>query len=333
MGLRTMTVIAILGAVAVAALATLALFRSDSLRLSLAELRGLYATPQSQFINIAGISTHYQDEGEGFPVVLIHGSEGTLRTWDPLVDALKGDYRLVRLELPGRGLSASAGPDEVAADVTLHGMIVDLLAQLGVDGRFHVVGQSSGGTVATRLAAFHPDRVEKVVVINMPSAPVSVPRSARPADVRRAMRINDDILQFRTESFWSTYYRYLWGEPARLSDGLVELMYDQNRRVREPLARPLIPANFSPDQADTNLGNVKAPTLVIWGMADPVLPPPQLDELTKRLTQASIEIYRLPDTGHFPALEAPDLIIPPVRAFLAQPSPGSGDDDAAEVAD
>jgi pimeloyl-ACP methyl ester carboxylesterase len=329
MGLRTMSVIAIVGAILVATLATLAMFRSDTLRLSLAELRGLYSTSQSKFTNIAGLSIHYQDEGEGFPVVLVHGSEGTLTTWDEVVDALKNDYRLIRLELPGRGLSAGAAPGEIAADVTLHGMVIELLAELGVDGPFHVIGQSSGGTVATRVAAFYPDRVQKVVVINMPSAPVSIPRSARPADVRRAMRVNDDMLQFRTRGFWRTYYTYLWGEPERLSDDLIDLMYDQNRRVRSPLARPLIPANFTPDQADTNLGNVRAPTLVIWGMVDPVLPPRMLDELTKRLTQADIEIFRLPNTGHFPALEAPELIIPPIKDFLARPLAG----DAAEPED
>ncbi len=319
MGLRTMSVIAIAGAIVVAMLATLALFRSDSLRLSLAELRGLYSTSESKFTNIAGLSLHYQDEGEGFPVVLVHGSEGTLRTWDQVVDALRDDYRLIRLELPGRGLSAGAAPGEVDDDVTLHGMIVDLLGELGVDGPFYVIGQSSGGTVATRLAAFYPERVQKAVVINMPSAPVRIPRSARPPDVRRAMQVNDDMLQFRTRGFWRTYYTYLWGEPERLSDELIDLMYDQNRRYRAPLARPLIPANFTPEQADANLGNVRAPTLVIWGMVDPVLPPRMLDELTKRMTQAEIEIFRLPDTGHFPALEAPELIIPPIEEFLARP--------------
>lgn len=320
MGLRTMSIIAIFGAIMVAALAILALFRSDSLRLSLSDLRGMYSTPQSRYTQLSGVSIHYQDEGAGFPIVLVHGSEGTLRTWDPVVAAFKDSYRLIRLELPGRGLSAAAGPGEVGDDVTLHGMVIELLDQLGVEGPFHVIGQSSGGTVATRVAAFYPERVEKVVVINMPSAPVSVPRSARPPDVRRAMMINDDMLQFRTEAFWLTYYRYLWGEPARLTDELIELMYDQNRRVREPLARPLIPANFSPEQADANLGNVAAPVLVIWGMADPVLPPEQLDELTKRFTQAEIEIFRMPDTGHFPVLEAPELLIPPIREFLAAPA-------------
>jgi len=333
MGLRTMSIIAVAGALVVATLATLALFRSDSLRLSLAEIRGLYSSPQSKFTNIAGLSIHYQDEGEGFPVVLIHGSEGTLRTWDQVVNALKDDYRLIRLELPGRGLSAGAAPGEIADDVTLHGMVADLLAELGVDGPFYVIGQSSGGTIATRMAAFYPDRVQKAVVINMPSAPVSIPRSARPADVRRAMQVNDDMLQFRTRGFWQTYYTYLWGEPERLSTDLIDLMYDQNRRVRAPLARPLIPANFSPEQADTNLGNVRAPTLVIWGMVDPVLPPIMLDELTKRMTQADIEIFSLPDTGHFPALEAPELIIPPIQAFLAAPLPEVAEDSDLENAE
>ncbi|MBT4739281.1 MAG: alpha/beta hydrolase [Rhodospirillaceae bacterium] len=317
MGTRTMTVIAILGAIVVTVLTALSIFRSDAFRLTLAELREVYATEQSQFMNIAGMSIHYQDEGEGYPIVLIHGSEGTLRTWDAAVTAMKDRYRMIRLELPGRGLSAQVGPDELGDGVTLHGMVMELIGELGVDGSFHLIGQSSGGTVATRVAANFPDRVEKVVVMNMPSSPVSVPRSARPNAVRRAMILNDDYLQFRTRGFWDTYYSYLWGAPERLSDELVTLMYDQNRRVRAPMAIPLIPANFSPEQANKNLEGVVAPTLVIWAMADPVLPPNQLAALTSRMTQAQLTIHELPTVGHFPALEAPELIIPPIEAFLA----------------
>lgn len=320
MSVRLMTVFAILGAVIVAALATLAAFRSDTFRLTLDEVRQGYATRQSQFADISGVSIHYQDEGEGYPVVLIHGSEGTLRTWDGVVEAMKDRYRMIRLELPGRGLSASLGPDAIGADVTLHGMVMELLDQLDVEGTFHLIGQSSGGTVATRVAANYPERINKLVVMNMPSSPVSVPRSTRPDNVRRAMELNDDLLKFRTRGFWETYYTYLWGEPERLDSDLFTLLYDQNRRVREPLARPLIPANFSSEQADTNLGNVNTATLVIWGMVDPVLPPAQLDELTRRMTQAPKTIHKLPDTGHFPALEAPDLIVPPIEAFLAESS-------------
>lgn len=316
MGTRIMTVIAIISIIGAIVVAVLTAFRSDAFRLTLEELRVLYATEQSCFVDIAGISTHYQDEGEGYPIVLLHGSEGTLRTWDTTVAALKDRYRLIRLEFPGRGLSEAGAPGVVGDDVTLHGMVMDLLDQLGVDGPFSVIGQSSGGTIATRVANNFPSRVEKLIVINMPSSPVSIPRSDRPSNVRRAMILNDDILKFRTRGFWHTYYSYLWGESELLSDDLVTLLYDQNRRIRAPMALPLIPANFSPEQADRNLGGVTAPTLVIWAMSDPVLTPSQLDALSSRMTQASLTVHKLPITGHFPSLEAPELILPPMMAFL-----------------
>lgn len=316
MSTRAMTILAIIGALVVIMLAAISAFRSDTFRLTLAEIRGLYITAQSKFTDIAGMSIHYQDEGEGYPIVLIHGSEGTLRSWDDMIAAMSDRYRMIRMELPGRGLSEAGAPDNVGEDVTLHGMVMDLLAQLGVEGPFYLVGQSSGGTVATRIAKNYPDRVEKLVVMNMPSSPVSVPRSARPDDVRRAMILNDDILKFRTRGFWDTYYSYLWGDPDKLSDDLVTLQYDQNRRVRESMARHLIPANFSPEQADTNLGGVVAPTLVIWAMSDPVLPPSQLEALTSRMTQAPLTIFELPTIGHFPALEATDLMLAPINEFL-----------------
>ena len=319
MGQRTMTAIAILLAVVFVAIAFVAAFRSGTFRLTLDEVRALYTTEQSKFTDIAGVSIHYQDEGAGYPIVLIHGSEGTLRTWDPIVDALQDRYRMIRLELPGRGLSGSIG--EIGDDVTLHGMVMTLLDELGVDGTFHLIGQSSGGTIATRVAANYPDRVNRLVVLNMPSMPVSIPRSARPPVVRAYMWLCSDLLQFNTPQYWASYYGYLWGDRDRLSDDLLQLQYDQNRRIRAPLALPLIPANFSQEQADRNLGGVMAPTLVIWGMVDPVLPPNMLEALTSRMTQAPLTVHELPDTGHFPALEVPDQIIGPIESFIAENTP------------
>lgn len=313
-----MTAVAILIAVVIAAVAFTAAFRSGQFRLSLDEVRELYVTSESQFTEIDGVSIHYQDEGSGYPIVLIHGSEGTLQSWDAVVDAFKDRYRMIRMELPGRGLSASIGPEEIGGDVTIHAMVMTLLDELGVEGPFHLIGQSSGGTIATRVAANYPDRVDKLVVMNMPSFPVRVPRSARPTDVRAYMWLCDDLLKFRTLGFWQTYYGYLWGEPERLTAELVQLQYDQNRRIREPLARPLIPANFTQEQADGNLSRVTTPTLVLWGMVDPVLPPNTLEALTGRMSQAPLTIHKLPTVGHFPSLEAPELIIPPIEVFLAE---------------
>ena len=320
MGQRTMTAIAILLTVVFVAIALVAAFRSDTFRLTLDEVRTLYATEQSKFTDIASVSIHYQDEGSGYPIVLIHGSEGTLRTWDPIVDTFGNRYRLIRLELPSRGLSGSNGPRDIGEDVTLHGMVMALLDELGIDGTFHLIGQSSGGTIATRVAANYPDSVNKLVVLNMPSMPVDIPRSARPPAVRAYMWLCTDLLQFTTPGYWRTYYGYLWGKRERLSEDLLTLQYDQNRRIRAPLARPFIPANFSQEQADRNLGGVSAPTLVIWGMVDPVLPPNMLDALTSRMTRALLTIHKLPDTGHFPALEVPEQIIPPIEAFFSENS-------------
>lgn len=318
--MKTKTISTFVLLVCILALATVLIFRSNALRLSLDEVRAKYATAQSMFTDVSGVSIHYQDEGAGYPIVLIHGSEGTLRTWNPIVEAYKDRYRLIRLELPGRGLSGSLGPDEIADGVTLHGIVMGLLEHLDIDGPFHLVGQSSGGTIATRVAANHPERVSKLVVLNMPSQPVSIPLSARPPLVRAYMWWCSEILQFSTRGFYEAYYSYLWGERERLDEDLLTLQYDQNRRIPAPMARVLIPANFSQEQADNNLGSVTSPTLVIWGMVDPVLPPAMLESLTNRLTQAQLTVHRLADTGHFPALEVPDQIIPVIARYLSDRS-------------
>jgi len=202
--------------------------------------------------------------------------------------------------------------------VTLTGLIREILGQLGVE-RFSAVGTSVGGNLSFRLASENSEMVDRLVLINTPSEPVAIPRSARPGGVRRQMWLSDDLLKFRIRSFWKTYYSYLWGNPKRLSEALIEEYYDMNRRRLEGhLPDNLIPRNPPPEQVSQMLGSLQLPVLVIWGMKDPVLPPSTLESLVGKLTNAPKTIAELSDVGHYPMSEAPDEVMPPVVEFLSK---------------
>jgi pimeloyl-ACP methyl ester carboxylesterase len=128
-----------------------------------------YAVPPSRFVEVDGLRVHYRDEGSGPVLVLIHGLTASLFDWDAWAERLRGRFRVIRLDLPGHGLT---GPDPQGRYgwPAMADLVVRLLDRLGVD-RAGVAGNSLGGAVAWQLAARHPDRVDRLILV----APVGYP--------------------------------------------------------------------------------------------------------------------------------------------------------------
>ena len=72
---------------------------------SFEEIAPKYATSPSSFIEVKGIKIHYRDQGQGYPIVLIHGTGASLHTWDAWTEELIKNYRVIRLDLPAYGLT------------------------------------------------------------------------------------------------------------------------------------------------------------------------------------------------------------------------------------
>src|ERR1035437_11101798 len=123
-----------------------------------------WAQPPSQFVALGGMAVHVRDEGprsDSIPLVLLHGTSASLQTWDGWARALRGEHRIIRMDLPGFGLTGpSANNDysiEAYVQFTLH-----VLDTLGV-GRFSIAGNSLGGEIAWHVAAAAPERVSRLV--------------------------------------------------------------------------------------------------------------------------------------------------------------------------
>ena len=92
-------------------LLTFAIGNSIYADISVEDLKKEYTNEQSQFIEVDEINVHFRDEGEGFPIVLIHGTEASLHTWDAWTDELKKTNRVIRMDLPAFGIT---GPNKNA---------------------------------------------------------------------------------------------------------------------------------------------------------------------------------------------------------------------------
>src|SRR5581483_4009099 len=114
------------------------------------DLEAKYATPPSKFIDVDGARVHYRDTGSGPPIVLVHGSNASLFTWEGWTERLAPSHRVIALDMPGHGLP---GPDPKArySAAEMAELVAAFATKLGIE-RFAIAGNSMGGNVAWHLA-------------------------------------------------------------------------------------------------------------------------------------------------------------------------------------
>src|ERR1700676_2579814 len=160
---RALRAVAIAGGtlLLVAAIAIAAMVRPD---IRLPGLLPEDGAAPSKFVEIEGMRIHYRDEGAGSPLGLLHGFGSSLYSWDGWVRQLAGTQPLIRLHLPGFGLSGPAPDGDYRTERYVH-VVAALLDRLGVE-RTDVAGNSMGGRTALMFALAHPGRVRKLILVD-----------------------------------------------------------------------------------------------------------------------------------------------------------------------
>lgn len=125
--------------------------------------------PDSRFVATSGVRFHYKREGNGPPVLLIHGSASSLHHFTEVAMALSASFTVIRLDLPGFGLTGPRADRDYRIE-TYAKAVTDFMSALGVP-RYAVVGNSLGGNVAWNVALLSPDRITGLVLINATGYP------------------------------------------------------------------------------------------------------------------------------------------------------------------
>jgi pimeloyl-ACP methyl ester carboxylesterase len=190
--------------------------------------------------------------------------------------------------------------------------LIDALTRsLGIE-RFVLVGTSSGGTVAYRYAAAHPDRVARLVLINSAGMPRTVfndPNRARGGAVYEWI-----IEQYRWPAWWrdSLSLNMPSGPPP---DWLVAQAYDFNRRDTLRDTDRLVRKTYHTGPPQTVLPQITAPTLILWGEKNPTVMHLEADVIEHWMTGAATTIRKYPDLGHYPYIERPRDVAADILAF------------------
>ena len=282
-----------------------------------AAMKAKYGGPPSQFVVLAdGLTVHLRDEGprDAPAIVLLHGSNADLHTWEPWVRRLAGQYRVIRIDQIGHGLTGPDPRGDYRPDrfVARLGQVVDALGLK----RFVLGGNSMGGGVALRYALVHPDRLTALVLVDAAGAPVQG-RPAGNIGFRLAAMPGVNLLarQITPRSLVEKSLRQSLSNQAIVTQAMIDrywelLRYPGNRaatmqRFTQP-REPLTPAQF---------GAIRVPTLVIWGEEDALIPLSAGKTMAAAIPGARLIAY--PGIGHLPHEEAAQRSADDLAAFLA----------------
>ena len=289
-------------------------FAQGPSQISLDDLRKKYANNASRFVTIDGAEIHYRDEGQGPGVILLHASYFNLLAWDQLTAELINSHRVIRLDFPNVGLSGPETKNPPGGKFNLIERNVEILAglveELDLD-QFALVATSSGGSVGFRYASRVPEHVTRLVLINsagMPRTPRTDPNRARPETARW------DDMPVKPRDFWEFSVNQNFPSDADAPDWFVDLAYDLNRRAE---TTPFSKYFFETGDPKTILSGIQAPTLILWGKANPTVMHLEADVIEHWMTSAPTFIRKYDGLGHYPYVEAPERVIPDIAEFLA----------------
>ena len=277
-------------------------------------LKERLAQAPSQFLEQDGLEVHYRDEGEGFPLVLIHGTASSLHTWDGWTTALQDSFRIIRLDLPAYGLT---GPNEDHQyDLEYYAdFVYKFLQKLQIDSCY-IAGNSLGGAVAWAFTLKHPESVGKLILVNA-SGPFQRKKGTRTTLSLASTPIVNKIARYVTPKFLvEKGLTEVYGDPAKVSEELVNRYFALLLRKgnREALIRRRKNKNA---KQDWDLSEIEIPTLIMWGEKDSWIPVAIADSFKQVIPQAQIKIY--PYAGHVPMEEIPMVSSKDVRIFLEMP--------------
>lgn len=275
-------------------------------------LEAAYLDAPDDMIEVAGAQLHVREDGaaDAPAIIAIHGFGSSLHTWEAWAQALSDEYRVIRFDLPGSGLSP---PDPTGryGDERAIELVEGLMAHSGVE-RTALVGNSVGGRIAWRFAAARPDAVTRVVLVSpdgFASTGFEYGKAPEVGAVTHAMRVVLPRFLVRQNLVQS------YGDPERLEPATEQRYYDL---LRAPGARKaLIHRMEQTVLTDPRplLPTIDAPVLLLWGELDRLIPVANAQDYLDLLPDGRRVV--LDGLGHLPQEEAPQESLPPVAEFLA----------------
>jgi len=275
--------------------------------------------PEDRFIKVGNINTHYWAVGDkGSTVVLVHGLGGFAENWVHNVDALAEQHRVYVPDLVGFGRSDKT---PLIHDMNvLEKFISDFMETMNIE-KASLVGNSLGGGLVLQFALDYPEKVEKLVLADN----AGMGRDVIPDYKICSLPVLGELLTRPSLKSTARLWKEIVYDTALITPALVNLAYGF---IRQPGAKKALLAalrtgiNLGGQRANlvnlllNRLNTMTAPTLVVWGRQDRIIPVAHAQVAIAKIPGARLEIFDR--CGHMPQLEHPDRFNRLVLDFLAQ---------------
>jgi pimeloyl-ACP methyl ester carboxylesterase len=308
--------LALLGLLVVAAVL---LYAPDRPR---AALEARYAAPPSRFVEVEGVRLHLRDTGpqpsdpraqarDAPAVLMLHGFGSSLHTWEEWARLMEGERRVLRIDLPGFGLTG-ADPSGDYSDARAVVLLEALLDRLGLT-QVDLVGSSMGGRVAWRFAADRPARVRRLVLM----APDGF--ATRDIGYDQPVRLPPPMLLLPytlPNRLLRPTLAAAYGDPASMREEVLERYRDM---LLAPGVRQAILDRIRGhrlERPEPFLRRITAPVLLLWGELDRMVPARHAPDYERELRDSRTVV--LPGIGHVPMEEDPAGSLGPLREFLSR---------------
>jgi len=272
-----------------------------------------------------GLNMHYLDEGQGEPVVMVHGNPSWCWLYRDLVAELKSTHRCLVPDHMGMGLS-DRPPDSVYR-YTLDSRVTDFSAWMDKvlpSGQVNLVMHDWGGAIASTWAVRNPDRVKRLVVFNTAAFPMladkALPKTLKLVrNTRLGAFLVERLNAFAVGAAWTSTSKSLG---SKLRAAFVAPYHSTNARratlrfVQDIPLSAADPAWATISATGEALARLQdKPMLILWGLQDFVFDRDYFNEWRRRFPRA--EAIGFSDAGHYVIEDARDTIVPKIKQFLA----------------
>lgn len=280
------------------------------------EMIAKYSSVESAFVtDKSAMAIHYRDQGrrDGPVIILLHGSNASLHTWEDMVAELSKTYRLISLDLPGHGLTGP-DPERDYSAASMIDAVETVMETVGVK-RAIIAGNSMGGWVSWRMALAKPDKVEGLILVD-----ASGPQIAEKTNLYLAARITDSAVgRMLTPK--------ITPKPL-VRKTLTQVMYDDGAITDELIDRYWDLARFPGNRKAMNdrakadrelgywgrVGEIDVPVLILWGEHDVTTPVAFAHAFYESISNTTLKIY--PDAAHLPMEERPKKVAKDIHAWM-----------------
>ena len=226
-----------------------------------------YLLESSDFIEIDGVNIHFAIDGTGPDLLLLHANYANLIDWNPWVDQLKKHFRVIRIDIPGHGLTEADPSNDYSMQRTVF-LLENFLNELKID-TLSIAGASLGGTTSLHYASQNPEKIDNLILVSPGALNPRVRGRTEPVTLPKPFEI---IAYITPKIITETLLKGGFGDPNNVTDQLIKRWHDLLLREGQRDAQIARVNQYVSGDIDRVLSEVRAPALIMWGKKNNVVP-------------------------------------------------------------